>query len=106
MVLCFTLLAGCRNDSLVDPRDTNPPWLQAKIESISADPEYYGTQVYRYTWHGAYFYIFMIPISSCAYCDIYDWYGRRLHFDTDEEVIRFIAEKTDGVLIWEWEARR
>ncbi len=102
--LCLMLLAGCQNGSLVDPFDTIPPWLQARIDSISANPEYYGTKVYRYTWHGVFFYYFMIPLSSCAYCDIYDWNGKRLHFGTDDEVIRFITEKSDGVLIWEWEA--
>lgn len=77
----FLFMLNCQKENSMEPfdyeRDT-PTWLKAKIDSISSNPEYFGTKVYRYEWKGYLVYHIEIPISSCAYCELYDQKGKKL----------------------------
>lgn len=84
LIILFLFLpafTGCKLENITEPfnyeRDV-PIWLKAKIDSISTDPFYVGTQVYRNECNGIYIYYFAIPVSSCAYCEVYDPNGKKL----------------------------
>ena len=102
----FLLLAfiSCNKGDITQPydyeRDT-PVWLKEKIDSISVNQFYHGAKVYRYTWNRNYVYHIMIPISSCIYCELYDYYGNKIEF-TENEFSDFLNNKTDETLVWEW----
>lgn len=95
-------LVCCSNS--VEPfnyeRDT-PQWLKLKIDSLDVNPNYAGTTVYRYNWHSNYVYHISIPISSCAFCLVYDQNGNKIEF-TDETVINdFHNNRTNEIIIWQ-----
>jgi hypothetical protein len=105
--LLFVLL-GCKKENSVEPfnyeRDT-PGWLKAKIDTISNHREYYGTKVFRYEWNRKYVYHFQIPISSCAYCEIYNQDGNKITFSDDNVFQEFLKNKKNETLIWEWKTK-
>jgi hypothetical protein len=96
------LVFSCHKETSVEPSNNIPSWLKAKIDSMTTNQEYYGTEVYRYKWHNEYVYYIMIPISSCAYCDVYSQSGTKIQFENDTQFQDFINNKTDQVLIWKW----
>ncbi|HEY6436795.1 MAG TPA: hypothetical protein VIY47_09395, partial [Ignavibacteriaceae bacterium] len=71
-ILLLTFLSCQKNNTIESynyEKDT-PVWLKEKIDSTSANPNYYfGTHVYRYEWNGKFIYHFSIPVSSCVYCE-------------------------------------
>ena len=100
--LLSLLVISCYKDNSVEAPTGTPEWLQAKIDSMSQNQDYYGTTVYRYKWNGAYVYHIVIPISSCAFCDVYNQSGIKLQFANDAQFQEFLNNRTDAVLIWEW----
>jgi len=82
-------------------RDT-PLWLKEKIDSMSNNQDYYGTKVFRYEWNKRYTYDILIPISSCAYCDVYDQQGNKIQFLSDRMFQDYINNRKNEVLVWEW----
>ena len=102
--LFFTILS-CQKDNSVEPfnyeRDT-PVWLKEKIDSMSINHDYFGSKVYRYKWNNNYTFYIMIPISSCAYCDVYDQNGNKIKFTNDTMFNDFVNNKKNEVLVWEW----
>ncbi|MGE5812370.1 MAG: hypothetical protein ACM339_12760 [Ignavibacteria bacterium] len=95
---------SCQKNSLVEPfnyeRDT-PLWLKEKIDYMSTNHDYFGSKIYRYKWNEKYVYHIMIPISSCAYCELYDQDGIKIQFN-DDSFSDFLENKKDEVLVWEW----
>jgi hypothetical protein len=100
----FLVFISCNNSDITEPynyeRDT-PVWLKEKIDSLSVNQLYYGAKVYRYTWNRNYIYHITVPIWSCIYCELYDYYGNKIKF-TDNEFSDFFNNKTDEILVWEW----
>ena len=100
----FLAFISCNKGDITQPynygRDT-PEWLKEKIDSMSVNQLYYGSKVYRYTWDRKYVYHIMIPISSCMYCEVYDYYGNKIEF-TENEFSDFLNNKTGETFIWEW----
>jgi hypothetical protein len=105
--LLFLPFIGCSRDNTVEPfdydRDT-PVWLKAKIDSISENPAYFGARVFRYEWRQEVLYHIEVPISSCAYCELYDENGTKKQFTDDEDFQDFLANKENEILIWEWKS--
>jgi hypothetical protein len=101
--LTSLLIAGCDAGSISGPfdydRDT-PPWLKAKIDSIAAIPDHFGTTVYRYEWNGEFVYHIENLVSSCAYCELYDHNGIKLEFTNDETFQDFLENKKNEVVVW------
>ncbi len=95
-------LISCQVENSVNYEKDTPVWLKAKIDSMANDLEYYGTKVYRYQWHRSFVYQIEIPISSCAYCELYDEYGEKIQFFTDIMIQDFLRNMKNEVLIWEW----
>lgn len=110
-ILCVFFLTlfllNCRGDSINAPfdfeRDT-PQWLKDKIEQISDDKYYIGTTIYRYEWQDNYVYHFDIPVSSCMYCDVFNQAGIKLNFNNDEELLDFINNRKNEIVVWCWQS--
>ena len=100
--LLILIVYGCHKETSVEPSNNIPVWLKVKIDSMSTIQDYYGTKVYRYKWHIEYVYYIMIPISSCAYCEVYNYNGTKIQFENDTQFQDFLNNKNDQVLIWEW----
>lgn len=106
-VISFILLTfiGCELEDVTLPfnfeRDT-PVWLKEKVYSMSIGQDYYGVKVFRFEWKSKYFYHIMIPISSCAYCELYDENGNKVNFTSDQMFQDFLINKKNEVLVWEW----
>lgn len=102
----FILIAivSCQKENITGTfdyeRDT-PVCIKEKIDSISINREYAGTIVYRYEWKDNFIYHFMIPISSCAYCELYDQSCKKIQL-TDETFMDFQENRENELIIWEW----
>jgi hypothetical protein len=79
-----------------------PEWLNSYIEGIQDNPDYVGTKVYRYEWQENFVYHVMIPISSCAYCEVYNQSGTKIEFKDDNTFQDFLSNKKNEVIVWEW----
>ena len=105
LALSAFLVVGCHTENAAGPfdyeRDT-PVWLKAKIDSISDGPLAFGVRVYRYEWRGEFVYHIENPISSCAYCELYDQTGAKMQFPDNETFEDFLTNKKNRILIWEW----
>ena len=44
----------------------------------------------------------MIPISSCAYCEMYDEFGNLFEFSDNEELADFLANRKNQYIVWTW----
>ncbi len=100
--LLLLALLPCHKDNGLEAQSATPGWLLARIDSMASNRYYTGTRVYRYTWNGQYVYYISIPVSSCAYCEVYKYNGAKVKFASDAEFMDFINRKADPVLIWEW----
>lgn len=101
----FITFISCQKDNAADPfhyESDAPLWLKIKIESISEDHNYYGSEIYRYEWNEKFIYHIMIPTSSCAFCVLYYHNGDKVQL-ADGEFSDFLENKKNEVLIWEWE---
>ena len=105
LLVFFTLflITGCQKDT--SPIIITPDWLNRYIADIQDNPEYYGTKIYRYEWKEKIVYHVMIPISSCAYCDVYDQRGSKIKFKDDAAFQDFINNKKNEVVVWEWKMK-
>jgi hypothetical protein len=102
--LFLALLTICCNESnSVSYDNDTPAWLRQKIDDMSVNINYYGARIYRYEWTGKYIYHIMIPISSCAYCEVYDQFGNKVIFKDDYMFQDFITNKKNEIIIWEWD---
>ena len=103
------MLLSCQKDNFAEPfnyeRDT-PVWLKEKIDSISVSHNYFGTKVYRYNWEEKIIYHIMIPISSCAYCELYDLDGNKVEIHNQDKFSDFLQNKKNETLVWEWETTK
>lgn len=101
----FITFISCQKESAVGPfnfeKDT-PEWLKEKIDALSTDHVNYGAKVYRYEWSGQRIYYILIPIKSCAFCDLYDPQGDKVII-TGDELSDFIENRKNEVLVWEWD---
>ncbi|MBU0472871.1 MAG: hypothetical protein KKF62_01775 [Bacteroidetes bacterium] len=98
----FIAFLSCQNsvESAIYEKDSLQ-WLKVKIESLAVHPDYVGSKVYRYEWNSNFVYHIMIPISSCAYCELYNGDGGKIQFTNDEMFSDFLKNKKNEVLIWE-----
>lgn len=105
MIILFLVLS-CKNGHIADSfddGDDTPGWLETKITEMSENPEYYGTIVTRCTLHGQPIYHIMIPISSCAYCELYDQSGQKVPLSSNEAFTNYLENCQNEIVIWAWE---
>ena len=104
ILFVISFLFGCQKDTSPITNVDTPEWLKNYIEDIQDNPNYLGTKIYRYEWKEKFVYHIWIPISSCAYCEIYNQKGEKISFKNDEEFQDFINKKKNEIIIWEWES--
>ena len=99
LLIAISIQFSCQKDT--SPVIGTPEWLKEYIEKIQGNPEYYGTKIYRYEWKEKIVYHVMIPISSCAYCEVYDQSGTKIEFKDDTTFQDFLSNKKNEVIVWE-----
>ena len=82
-IIAFFYLSSCHKDTSPISNNDIPDWLNSYIEEMKDDPTYFGTKIYRYVWKRNFIYHIMIPLSSCAYCEVYDQSGTKIEFNDD-----------------------
>ena len=95
-------IVACEKDTGVSfdfDRDT-PQWLKAKIDTMSQKDLYVGATVYRHVWYREVVYFIEIPLSSCAYCDLYDHEGNKITLKSDAELQDYLHNRTSEVIVW------
>ena len=100
-IIVLLFLSSCIKDTSPIKTGDTPDWLNNYIENIKDDPSYIGTIIYRYNWKGNFVYYIMIPISSCAYCDVYYHSGEKIVFDNNM-LHDFMNNKKNEFIVWKW----
>lgn len=90
------ILLSCEKDEKIPP---NPEWLNTMISQLEDSP-LPGIVIYIYVWNGDYYYQVSNPISSCLFCEMYDYSGARVTW-TDEEFEDFTKNGKRIKAIWE-----
>lgn len=76
-------------------------WLQEMIISLETNDFYWGSKIYRHDWKSEYYYHLTIPLSSCAYCNVYKENGQEVNWALENLEV-YLAERDNEVIIWEW----
>jgi hypothetical protein len=97
--LFFLMMMSCEVEEPV-PSEL-PQGVKDFITEIQKNSTYVGTRLFRYTWAGAYYYEFDIPISSCLHCHVFNEEGVKIVFSQDD-LVRFLSERGARKLMWEW----
>ena len=103
-IIVFYNLCSCIKDTSPISTGDTPDWLNNYIENIQDNPDYFGTIIYRYNWKGNFIYHIMIPISSCAYCEVYYHSGEKIVFENNM-LQDFMNNKKNEVIVWEWKEK-
>jgi len=77
-IMFLTLSCGKEDNDL----DKVPNWLQEKIDLWEKD-SFPGSAVYEYKWNGSVYYNFVNPVSSCAFCEFYDYNGNKYEWSAE-----------------------
>ena len=102
VVAVLTFLSACEHESeMLSPE--MPDWLAQLIENIEGDDYYAGAVIYRHEWRGQYYYHLMIPLSSCAYCDVYDQNGKKIEWTgKQQEFEDYLNNRKNEKVVWRW----
>lgn len=74
------LIISCEKEEKLPP---NPEWLNTMISQME-NSQLPGIVIYAYRWNEEYYYYISNPISSCMYCEIYDYTGTKVTWTNDE----------------------
>lgn len=72
------------------------------IKNIQDDNYYAGAIIYRREWRVQYDYHLMIPLSSCAYCDVYDQNGKKVVWRDWPLMDDYLRNRKNEQVIWGW----
>lgn len=79
----FLVIFSCKKEN-DEKFPANPDWLTAKISQMETAVNYAGTVVYAYEWNNEYYYLISIGLSSCAFCEFYDYQGVKIVWTSDK----------------------
>jgi len=96
LLLLSFLVIACEKEEKLPP---NPVWLNTMISQLEAS-QIPGIVIYAYRWNGEYYYHVFNPISSCMYCDMYNYAGARVAW-TDDEFLDFTSNGKKIKAVWE-----
>jgi hypothetical protein len=94
--LISLLVTSCEKEEKLPP---NPEWLNTMISQLENSP-LPGISIYAYKWKGDYYYHVSNPISSCMFCEVYDYSGDKPSW-TDDEFTDFINNGKMIKAVWE-----
>ncbi len=81
----------------------NPDWFMKLIEEIESDSLYYGGSIIlQHEYINTYFFHLDIPVSSCAYCRLYDCNGNLVEWSSEAEFQDYLDNRTNETIIWPW----
>lgn len=98
LVFALTIASSCEKE---DVDIDGPKWLEQKIADLSSNKDHFGSTVYSHVWKGNVFYHIQIPISSCAYCEVYDKNGNKLDWAV-YDFESYLAERKNEKVVWTW----
>jgi hypothetical protein len=97
-ILFILLVCDCKKETT---NDRPLKWLDEKIQKMENDIYYAGSTLYRYQWDEDFYYEITIPLSSCAYCDVYDENGDKVDWG-NADLNDYLENRTDQLLIWSY----
>jgi hypothetical protein len=102
MIACVAMIFKCTRD--FEPLGSNgdqkmPNWLSNLIAERQNNPDFWGSMVYRHTWRNHYYYHFFIPISSCAYCEVYDYTGNKVDWHNND-LMDYSNNRKNEIIAW------
>ncbi len=104
-VILFSLfLIGCDHDSNVMTSE-KPEWLNELIADIQNEVYYAGSVIYRHEWKSEFYYHLEIPVSSCAYCDVYNQNGVKIVWSDEHNFEDYLQNRKNEKVIWDWPGR-
>lgn len=81
----------------------NPQWIVEMIDDITENSAYYaGAKLIEYQCTSGYYYYLEVPLSSCAYCTVFDCDGKQVEFSDDYTVGDFTNSIQLQKLVWSW----
>ena len=94
--LLSSLIFSCEKDENLPP---NPEWLNTMISQLENNllP---GIIINAYKWNDVFYYHVSNPISSCMFCEVYNYSGDLIRF-TDDEFTDFINNGKLIKAVWE-----
>lgn len=111
ILLLITFIVGfaCEKKAHNDSADinvcgtTNPEWIVEMIDDITDNSSYYaGSKLIEYQCTSGYYYYLEVPLSSCAYCTVYDCDGSLVEFSDDYTIGDFTNSIQFQKQIWSW----
>jgi hypothetical protein len=90
------IVMSCEKEDKLPP---NPAWLNTMISQLKNTP-LPGISIYAYKWKEDYYYHVSNPLSSCKFCDVYDYSGGKLSW-TDDEFADFVKNGKMIKAVWE-----
>ncbi len=101
-IVCSAFIVSCSRD--FGPLGPNaaqktPDWLSNLIADRQNDPHYWGTIVYRNIWHNRYYYYFFVPISSCAFCEVYEYSGNKVDWHKND-IMDYSNNRKDETIVY------
>ena len=97
LIFLFLVLTSCEKKQ---EQKLLPAWLEEIIDERNQDDICYYTSAMRYIWHGQYYYELFSPVSSCFRCDVFDESGKRITWETYEELEDYELNRKDEIVIW------
>lgn len=97
-VLIFFVLFSCEKYSYT-PLPANPAWLNVHIADLESETAF-GKRIEVYLWRENYYYHFYNPVSSCLFCNFYDYYGNRYSWNWGDMENFFESSELLGY-VWE-----
>lgn len=93
----FVLLVSCKKK---DEFPVNPDWLNARISEMETAFNFAGAAVYEYKWNDEYYFHIQNPISSCLFCEVYNYDGVKIVW-TDETFNDFMKNGHKLRVVWQ-----
>ncbi len=98
IILIIVTIFACKKE---DNNIALPNWMQEMTDTLETNDYYWGSKIYRHDWNSKYYYHLEIPISSCAYCNIYDKNGESIDWKI-EDMEAYLKDRKNKIIMWEW----
>jgi len=79
-----------------------PVWVQKMTDTLETNDFYWGSKIYRHEWKSDYYYHLNIPVSSCAYCNIYNKNGESVDWQK-EDMEDYLENRKNEQIVWRWQ---
>jgi hypothetical protein len=94
--LISLFVISCEKDEKLPP---NPDWLNTMISRLE-NSSLPGITINAYKWNKVYYYHVLNPISSCMFCEVYDYSGDLIRW-SNEEIADFVKNGKLIKAVWE-----